>query len=80
MARQWYDVSVTRGMSSMHCCRETRDPRVEPTLRALTAFFEGQDVLYAGYTLAGKSLVRYSHLGFTAPVHCLFKVRTQWSL
>jgi len=53
---------------------ETRDPRVEPTLRALTAFFEGQDVLYAGYTLAGKSLVRYSHLGFTAPVHCLFKV------
>ena len=44
-----------------------------PMLRAMTAFFEAQSVIYAGYSLAGKACVRYSHLGFTGPVHCLFK-------
>ncbi len=46
-----------------------------PILQALTAFFEGQDVVTAGYTLEGKPLANFSHLSFTAPVCCLFKVR-----
>lgn len=48
--------------------------RVLPILRALTAFFEGQDVVTAGYTLDGRHLANFSHLSFTAPVCCLFKV------
>jgi hypothetical protein len=47
---------------------------VLPILEALTAFFEGQDVVTAGYTLEGKHLANFSHLSFTAPVCCLFKV------
>jgi hypothetical protein len=53
---------------------ETGDARVLPILQALTAFFEGQDVVTAGYTLEGKHLANFSHLSFTAPVCCLFKV------
>lgn len=53
---------------------ESGDERVLPVLQALVAFFEAQDVIYAGYSLCGTSFVRYSHLAFTAPVHCLFKV------
>ena len=55
-------------------CSETGDVRVLPILRALTAFFEGQDVVTAGYTLDGRHLANFSHLSFTAPVCCLFKV------
>ena len=53
---------------------ETGDARVLPILEALTAFFEGQDVVTAGYTLEGRHLANFSHLSFTAPVCCLFKV------
>ena len=45
-----------------------------PVLEALTAFFEGQDIVTAGYTLEGRHLANFSHLSFTAPVCCLFKV------
>ena len=71
-------VPVLLSVTRPGCCgrrRETQDWRVLPTLRALTAFFEAQPVIFAGYSLAGRPSVRYSHLAFTAPVHCMFKVR-----
>ena len=54
---------------------ETGDARVLPIMRALTAFFEGRDVVAAEYALDGHDVAEFSHLAFTAPVCCLFKVR-----
>ena len=55
-------------------CSETGDERVLPVLEAMTAFFEGQDNVTAGYSLQGRHLAKFCHLSFTAPVCCLFKV------
>jgi hypothetical protein len=43
-------------------------------LQAQQHFFEGQDLISAGYRLNGKPSETYTNICFLAPVLCLFKV------
>lgn len=70
----WSVSSTNEALCFVPFCSESGDARVLPVLRALTAFFEGQDNVTAGYTLEGRHLANFSHLSFTAPVCCLLKV------
>ena len=56
---------------------QSRDKRILPLLQAQLDFFEGQDIISAGYKLDGTALETYSNIAFQAPVWCLFKVRVQ---
>ena len=66
------------------CCRapwrlatyysQTQDERVLPLLKAQLKFFEGQNMISAGYKLDGTPLESYSNIAFLAPVWCLLKV------
>ena len=56
---------------------ETRDPRLEPFVRALADFFEAvvkEGPLVAGYTLDGEPYGDHCEVAFMAPVQGLLKV------
>ncbi|DBA88439.1 TPA: hypothetical protein ACH3X2_004929 [Trebouxia sp. C0005] len=54
--------------------KQTHDQQILPLLQAQQHFFEGQDLISAGYRLDGKPSETYSNICFLAPVLCLFKV------
>lgn len=60
-----------------HYYLQSGDQRLRPLLDAEANFFSGVlskgSSIKAGYSLAGKPLVSYSDLAFTAPVKLLFK-------
>ena len=69
------------------CCRapwrlavyylQSKDERILPLLQAQLRFFEGQQLISAGYKLDGTAVADYSNIAFQAPVWCLFKVTLQ---
>ena len=54
--------------------QQTHDQRLLPLLQAQQHFFEGQDLISAGYSLKGRPLEKFTNICFLAPVLCLFKV------
>lgn len=54
--------------------QQTHDQRLLPLLQAQQHFFEGQDLISAGYSLKGRPLETFTNICFLAPVLCLFKV------
>ena len=54
--------------------KQTHDQRLLPLLQAQQHFFEGQDLISAGYSLKGKPLETFTNICFLAPVLCLFQV------